>query len=383
MIGIYASHASYPPKDGGSIRSWELGRLLSGRVSHEFIGREGVWTDSLTNRIAIRAPEGGKALGGLRTLLHRSHYVLERHIGRQAKAYMSLRASAYETIYANFVWSLSLPGASRIAYLDTHNSEAQWFGNLAGQSRSPLIKAVCRRSLNFSLNLLRKAPTGLCFIHVSEEDASWYREQCPLYRHVIVPNGCRLKLRLSPPMRQNKRKAYFLGSLSITMNIEAVNCLARIFWPKLRNSMEITIVGSKPPPAVRRLCAEHGWRLVADPTDDELDVLLDDQEIALLPFERSAGSKLKFYDALARGMIVMATSSVASGMGQLPSTVFVSDTAEEWEKTCQSLPDVGLESIRQSQNYARQYTWERNYTSFLENDPGLLGQFWRTKQAIK
>lgn len=376
MIGLYALHASHPPKDGGSIRSWELSRLLAGRVLHEFIAREGVWTNSITHQASIRAPRGGKVASGLRTLLHRSHYVLERHVGREAKAYLSTASSSYEAVYANFIWSLTLPGADKIAYIDTHNSEEQWFRNIAEQSNSTLTRAVCRCSLNYALELLKKAPGHLCLIHVSEEDAAWYRKTCPQARHVIVPNGCQVTARPTPTPGR-KRRAYFLGSLSVSMNNEALHYLARFFWPSIRDLVEITVIGSNPGAAVVKLCAEQGWQLRANPDTEELNNLLAEQEIALLPFARSAGSKLKFYDALGRGMLVAATSSVSATMGQLPPTVYTSDTALGWREAIQGMPELGRVQIMQSQEYAQRYTWTKNYTSFLDADPGPLGKLWR------
>ena len=60
--------------------------------------------------------------------------------------------------------------------------------------------------------------------------------------------------------------------------------------------------------------------------------LYERAHFALLPFSYGAGSKLKLFEAVGRGVPVVATLAGAAGLEELPPNVFVSNSPDEWAR---------------------------------------------------
>ena len=374
QVVVYAPHAEEPAHDGGSIRSWKFYEALNQRVDCVFISREHAVLGDRRQRIV--PPVGGKRAAALRTVLALSHYVKERHVSKAS--IQTFREAAFYTgcVYANFVWSSDLLNGRCPDYIDTHNSEARWFDNIAGTTRSPLVKLVCAISKRHSIESLRQLSPRVVLVHVSEEDRRWYAALCPQSRHVVVPNGCTIVQRALMPSFGGKRQLYFLGNLGLSMNEDALQHLGESGWQQLSTFCDLRVLGARPSERVRRLCARFGWKLFADLPSDELDRVVADCEFAIMPFERSAGTKLKFYDALGRGMYVLATPAAICGISAPPRSVAIAHV-RDWADVVRHTSRLGREAVIQAQKYASEYSWDSVYSRFFDTDPGPLGVVWR------
>lgn len=373
-VAIISTHEYDTPMDGASIRSNEFTKLLEKRVCVDLYKRSSCRINGRTFK--VKEPRGGKAIAAMNALLRKSHYVYERHNGQSIRSLVAKNESKYDVVYGNFIWSCLLLKKSFPNYIDTHNSEFEWFKGLENSAKYPWEKWTCSRSLLTSEKIIRNIPDTTCFIHVSQNDLEYYINQKPHARHVVVPNGCNL-YPLKKRVKVGKRRCYFLGSLGSKMNQDSLTYFGNVFWMNMAEFCEFTVYGSSPSKSVISLCEKYGWKLRRNLSARDLNQELLDYEFCVMPFSYSAGSKLKFYDAMGRGMYVLTTPLAVKALGSLPETVLVSDNSSDWRSSVQHWPLLSLNEMNKSQAYAKQFNWESVYGKFLDEDLGPLGSLWR------
>ena len=376
-VVVLAPNATEPALDGGSLRS------LAFRDGFSRLGMNPTWIGRECSNIPgcerISAPNR-KLIAAFRTLLRRTSYTNERHVGRDWRraaraAVANMTSKADVIIWGNFVWSYAewqLAGGGGRFYIDTHNSEREWFESLVRESRNLLVRRVALASIDYAEDIVRRLPKSTTLVHVSERDQFYYQNLAPQCRHKIVPNGC-----LERPPRQLPRidgppRLYFLGSLGAQMNFDALHNFAHVFWPALRAHATFEVFGSMPSDKVVQLCHSQGWPLHPNLPDAELDRLLFGFDVAVMPFAYAAGSKLKLIDALIRGMHVLSTPSGIQGNTGLPSTVAVGSSGGDWAAALQRMNLNSEQLGEESKAYARNYTWEKIIGSFISNEFGSI-----------
>lgn len=289
----------------------------------------------------------------------------ERWVAATCGALDSLRI---ETVLLSFVWSNEL--VRRLNYkprvlLDTHNNEVEWFENLMTREKSALGRMVCRNSIRYALRAIDGIDAATELVHVSDRDREFYVAKRPDLVHWVLPNGCFVKPRpATPDYGVRIKQLFFLGSLSTSMNQDALTMFADKFWPVLKNETAFTVIGSNPPQSVSALCENNGWVLLANPDGRELDRHLEMMHYAVLPFPYGAGSKLKLLDACAQGIPVLATGGGVTGFANLPAGVFVSEDPNEW------LQKLWQNSFLQADRdglleFARSSSWENLVKQFM------------------
>ena len=84
--------------------------------------------------------------------------------------------------------------------------------------------------------------------------------------------------------------------------------------PALRHRIDARLVlaGRSPAPAVRALNALPAVRSVADP--DDMEPILADADIAVLPIRLGGGQRIKVLEALSRGLPMVATRFAVEGL---------------------------------------------------------------------
>jgi hypothetical protein len=241
----------------------------------------------------------------------------------------------------------------------------EWFENLMAREKSVLGRMVCRNSIRYALRAIDGLDAATELVHVSERDHDFYAAKRPDLVHWVLPNGCFVKPRpATPDYDARTKQLFFLGSLSTSMNQDALAMFADIFWPVLKNETAFTVIGSNPPQSVSALCEKNGWALLANPNGRELDRYLERMHYAVLPFPYGAGSKLKLLDACGQGIPVLATGGGVTGFVNLPAGVFVSEDPDEW------LQKLRKNSFSQSDReglleFARSSSWENLVKQFM------------------
>jgi glycosyltransferase involved in cell wall biosynthesis len=78
------------------------------------------------------------------------------------------------------------------------------------------------------------------------------------------------------------------------------------------------------------MCQENQWMLRPNVSAQELEKLYEAAHFVVLPFSYAAGSKVKLFEAIGRGVPVVSTQAGVTGLQKVPETVFVSNDPQAW-----------------------------------------------------
>jgi len=358
-----------PPKDGASRRIWNLYEVITLHNTHTVLVSQNYLFRGRTEVVPLRSFsfwEKHKSLSALAALLTGKDYWQTRLMAEAHLTPRLLEARSHEpgAIIANFMYSVPLlhfwKGVVTKLIVDTHNFDADFYGSLMANTRNPAKRELCKRAIRLSDRILTELPPDTVMIHVSEDDRnSWCKKRPDLHHHV-VENGCSIRPRKNvPDYNSRKKRLIFVGSLSVQMNLTALEYFASVFWPALEGSCEMMVVGSNPSPKLYRLCQKLQWCLHPNVPDDELETLYGQSHFAILPFTSGAGSKLKLLEACGRGIPVLSTSAGAVGTKNLPPLVFVHDDPRAWRNVISETQWLNPDHVALSLEYASQFSWEK------------------------
>lgn len=378
---VLAPHLEYPLRNGGDI-------LIDKRWSHL---SEYVPFVDIIGKSTITRYEGGKPVksvryantrvsknrAALRTLIKRSHYLLEKHLTRSfvEKARLYLSNPEYKTVVCSFVWTAAvLEGAptvdGRLYCVETHNDELKWFENLRRHSPNPLAKLTAYFSERWARSFLNEHRSDFLFLHVSEADQAGYLRRFPGHRSRVVPIGVdevpeeEFVRREDPaPPGEEAVRLLFVGSLGVKPNVDALKVFEEEFYPPLKEALggdlEVLVVGSNPSDEVARLCEDMGWKLYPNVSDEELGRLYQASTFSILPFRYTTGSKLKLLNSLAHGVPYLATLELRDQVGEVVYPCLASSDPGEWLDRIQDVRRNGITSDERIAlaNHARKYSW--------------------------
>ncbi len=361
-----APHCSVPPMDGADRRAWHLQESMvdQGADSH-FLGRNvssvGGKTQSLPGKLS--AWRERKPLIALASMLTgRNYWEFKMLTPSFLRAQAELRPADFDAVIVHFLYSLPVlrrwSGQKTRLIIETHNYDPGIYSGFRDASRNPVLRQLCDRAIRISLRALQALPRHTTLVHVSESDAAAYRKLRPELEHVVIENGCRMAPRPSAPdyTEPGEKQLLFVGSLSARMNQDALLNLSRVYWPSLRGTARMRVVGSLPPPAVASLCEQEGWELRPNVSDAELEGLYASAHYAVAPFAYGAGSKLKLMEACGRGVPMISTQAGVTGMAATPPCVHVTDKPEEWKRIVTGDPPRA-QAIRETLDFAQQVSW--------------------------
>lgn len=328
-ILVVAPHLLYPPRNGADIhidRKWS-------EISRYFTSVDILATNSLNvyeNGIKINSKEFDNNIRSritsiFRCIFYKSHYLKEKFNTRnfREQLHLQLTEHKYDLVVCSFISTADMIiGQERTSqtplYIETHNNEIKWFEDLSSRSSNFVIKIICKCSEGWLIKFLKKNAKKFTLINVTEADDEFYRASFGMKNTLVSPGGCDVNVNTDDVSTKYCRRSgaprlLFVGSLSSTMNLDALKNFATKFVPVFDNeglTYELRVVGSNPTGKVRFLCQEKGWSLFRDVTDDELGEHFDWADYAIMPFEYSNGNKLKLFSTLARGVPFLATSQI-------------------------------------------------------------------------
>ena len=380
-ILIFAPHLDFRFMDGASFRSASIAKYFTS-LDHTsfFLQRSCLSISTLSFSIPVFKwfRMRNKLFYGILALILNRHYIQTKHIGLFCLFTCLLIRILFRPyfIYVNFLWAypaIRFFNSGKVIVIDTHNYDPDWWENLDRTSRWPWEKRLCRISKQRILEILSDLPKNTLLVHVSQEDADKYRTHRPDLTHLVLPNGCTMRPRSSAPAYAAPiKKIYFLGALNLQITRDAILHFDKTFWPQFSSFCEFHLIGSGPTAFWKPFCAERGWHLHNNVSDDDLTRLLAGMHYLVLPFTYGAGSKLKFIDACARGIPVISTPSGVCGFPNLPPTVRISEDPQQWASWISSPQGPTEAETSACLDFAKEYSWDNLVAKVwpqIENHP--------------
>ena len=361
-----APATSQPPMIGDAKRIYRLARgMLSNGIDNVYVGKNFVYRGDgdVEQPVEQQYREWPRNVVGLLAVLKRGHYNEVKHCTRRWLKFVTpyLLDTRYNAIYCHFVFTWPLIAhliGDRPLVVDTHNSEWQWYESFGNSSRSPIVRKLCASSAARASVIVSQLPAGTIMAHVSEQDAQAYRDRRPDLEHVIVPNGGDPQPRLHrPDYSSGRKRLLFFASLHGKMSLDALTHFAKTFWPSLSDVCDMCVAGANPSPQIAALCEQFGWHLKKNLSEEAVDEVFNAAHFSVMPFSYGAGSKLKFFDACARGVPVLSTVAGACGQEDLPTFVHVSEDPRQWREVLLQTKELPADWQQQVHRFGERFSW--------------------------
>lgn len=319
---VIAPHLVHPARMGSDISLERVARYLSLQAKHtdliscdsvrRYEQGELVAETPLTNRLR------SKPAAGIRTLLFRGHYFREKFNTPAIVAIVrkQLAAQSYGTVLASYLTTapmLPRAQAGQRLLVWTHNDEFKWFRDLATTAPSWLGRLVARQSLYWLQRELPNLARHATLVHVTDDDRAGFDRELPGHANLVVAVGTDIDVAPNWPERKLDDPVVlsFVSSLAVQMAGDALRHFRSEIEPSLRRrfgfKLQVRVVGSSPSPAIQKLCAEGGWVLHSNVSDDDLARLLRESTFTILPFPYTNGIKLKLIRSLGSGVPFLST----------------------------------------------------------------------------
>jgi hypothetical protein len=202
--------------------------------------------------------------------------------------------------------------ANRKVFLRLHNVEFFYYSQLFQGEKNLFKKFYFLNESMFLRQYEYRLPDALPIIAVSQKDAAFYRDELDkrntLYLPVFIP--------WSEVKCQEGVGTYCLyhGNLSVGENEKAANWLLdRVFSLA---KVPFVIAGKDPSQRLYRKVGKYKHtRLIANPSDNELNDLISKAQIHVLPSFNNTGVKLKLINALYNGRHCIVNEAAIEGSG--------------------------------------------------------------------
>lgn len=184
----------------------------------------------------------------------------------------------------------------RLKFVRVHNIEWMYYDALSHSSSSPWKKTFFKgesRKLKKFEQILDKADALFC---LSEHELEYYRSTNA--NTYLWPVGCQFEITKN---QEIKPFALFHGNLSVAENEKALRWIVET-WTKNELILPLVVAGKNPGPKLQSYLEKHEFiTLKQNPSQDEMDELIQTAAINLLITFQSTGVKLKLINSLMQG----------------------------------------------------------------------------------
>jgi glycosyltransferase involved in cell wall biosynthesis len=159
---------------------------------------------------------------------------------------------------------------------------------------------------------LRRVDGVVCYTDRDRDVLSAIAPETPM---TTIPLLTELPERALDPVGASPPELLFVGGFGHPPNVDAAVRLATAVFPLVLErcpGARLTLVGDKPPPAVRRLA---GPEIAVTGRVDDVEPHLDRAAVVVAPLRLGGGTRVKVLEALAAGKAVVATRLAADGIG--------------------------------------------------------------------
>jgi hypothetical protein len=219
---------------------------------------------------------------------------------------------------------------NRLKIFRHSNIEHDYYLQLAASEKNLLKKFY----LKMEADKLKKFETVLhhanLILAVSQTDLAYFRTNYPKVRSEYLPS-----FHPNKEMTVTSGKGNYIlyhGKLSVSENYEAVEWLIKNVFSKIK--FPVKIAGLDPPAFLKSLCSKYRHiELLASPSTNEMNELIQDAQVHVLYTAQATGLKLKLLNVIHAGRFVVCNSKMLEGTDIRSSqSLAVSNTPEDFIK---------------------------------------------------
>jgi sugar transferase (PEP-CTERM/EpsH1 system associated) len=332
MRVLFLTHRlPYAPNRGDRLRAFHIVRTLAPRVDLEIVslahdqvelGQVGR-LEALGARVtAVRVPRLQtymKALGHLAGARPLTHVLLDapgmtNTLDRVVRERPPDIVLAYCSGMARFAVQPPLAGVPLV--VDLVDVDSQKWAALSQSSRWPMrwiYQREARHLAEFERTLTGVAATTIV---VNERERDTLYAVAPGAKVAVVPNGVDVRplIPQGPPAEQPR--VIFCGVMNYAPNVDGALWFCQHVWPAVRRGRpdaELTVVGSDPAPAIRRLHSPQNGITITGTVEDVRQYLWQ-SAVAIAPLQTARGIQNKVLEAVGAGLPVVVSAQVFDGL---------------------------------------------------------------------
>lgn len=212
---------------------------------------------------------------------------------------------------------------NHIKLVRTHNIEHEYYHHLYKAEKTlykRLFYRIEARKLEKFEGILKEATHLLC---ISPNDCTYFNEKYG-HSHLIPAFHPFNEIKCKPGKGEY---ILFHGNLSVAENIHAATFLLEEVAGKI--SFPLIIAGKDPSESlVQKVSLNQNVRLIANPSQQEMESLIENAHISLIPTFQDTGIKLKLLASLFSGRFCIANSPMIANTG-LEHLCHWADTAKD------------------------------------------------------
>lgn len=197
-----------------------------------------------------------------------------------------------------------------VKILTQHNIEYEVFRNIAKNSKNIIKKLIFYseyiKMKKFETKFYNsKLINGYVFI--SEDDSIKFNEMFKIKHYVIISQGFDIKVSNSNQKQKNEKIILFTGKMNYQPNVEAVKWFCTSIFPHIRqniNDVKFYIVGKQPTDEVKALATND---IIITGEVETVKPYFNMADLFVIPLKSGGGVKIKTFEALGNGLIVITT----------------------------------------------------------------------------
>ena len=223
----------------------------------------------------------------------------------------------------------------RFMMLRLHNVEADYYRQLAEQPASFFKKLYAYMEAERLRRFEKTLGNASLFLPIGETEYRFVQQQYPKHLALLLPPFHPFTKVVS--LAGQGDYALYHGNLAVPENKQAALFLAKWVFDGL--SIPLIIAGKHPDADIVALQNNH-IRVVANPSEPELNQLIQHAQVHVLPAFQTTGIKLKLLHALYAGRHIIANKAMLEGTG-LGAQITLAETPAEWQnalRTCFETP---------------------------------------------
>lgn len=228
----------------------------------------------------------------------------------------------------------------RLKIVRSHNLEHDYYAALASVESNKMKRLYynteSRKLKRFEEYAYKKADL---ILGISKKDTSYLQKK---YKKSVLISAFHAFENVNIP-NQTKKYAFYHGNLSVGENNEAACFLVEKVFKGLSHSL--IIAGSQPSLRLKKMATEaENVTLLDNINVDQINDLIHQAQINILPTFQSTGIKLKLLAALFNGAHCLVNSKMVEGTG-VESLVEIADSTLEFQHKINELMEVSCHDI--------------------------------------